>query len=382
MCKLMLICILAVAKTGWPETATIFPSKDNTLYESAAGNLSNGIGFHLFVGTTAGNNIRRCVLHFDLSTLPEGSIVSDAELILYMNRSKAGPNEINVHRLEADWGEGSSAGTRGQGAGGNATTDDATWLHARYPDNLWKREGGDFIQSPSANQTVTGIGEYRWSSGPLVADVQRWVDSPSENMGWILVGDESTAPTAKRFASRYNSNFVQRPHLVVDYAPPPANSAPSVQENVPSQQIAPGQTLSIALAPYFFDADGDTLRFTAYIEDPILATVSVSNDSLRITSLADSSGSTLILLTVKDGRGGTTSLEFSLSQQIIPPKPDLPGDFNGDRVVDFTDFFAFTDVFGTRIGDLQWNPTYDMDDDDDVDFDDFFIFAEYFGQRS
>ena len=378
---MMLICILAVAKTGWPETATIFPSKDNTLYESAAGNLSNGIGFHLFVGTTAGNNIRRCVLHFDLSTLPEGSIVSDAELILYMNRSKAGPNEINVHRLEADWGEGSSAGTRGQGAGGNATTDDATWLHARYPDNLWKREGGDFIQSPSANQTVTGIGEYRWSSGPLVADVQRWVDSPSENMGWILVGDESTAPTAKRFSSRDHSTSAQRPLLIVNYAPPLANSAPSVQKDLPSQQMTPGQTLSIALAPYFFDADGDTLHFTAHIDDPSLATVSISDDSLRITSLVNSAGSTSILLTVSDGRGGTTSLDFSLSQQIIPPKPDLPGDFNGDRVVDFTDFFAFTDVFGTRIGDLQWDPTYDMDVDGDVDFDDFFVFAEYFGQR-
>ncbi|MEC8646617.1 MAG: DNRLRE domain-containing protein [Candidatus Latescibacterota bacterium] len=381
MYKLVIICFIAVAKTGWPETATIFPSKDNTLYESSAGNLSNGIGFHLFVGTTAGNDIRRCVLHFDLSSLPEGSIVSDAELILYMNRSKAGPNEIKVHRLEADWGEGSSAGTRGQGAGGNATTDDATWLHARYPDSLWQREGGDFIQSPSANQTVTGIGEYRWSSDLLAADVQRWVDSPSENMGWILVGDESTAPTAKRFSSRYNSNSAQRPHLIVDYTSLPANSAPSVQEDLPSQQMAPGQTLSIALAPYFFDADGDTLRFSADIDDPSLATVSVSNDSLFITSLTDSAGSTSILLAVSDGRGGTTSLEFSLYQQITPPQPDLPGDFNGDRVVDFTDFFAFTDVFGTRIGDLQWDPTYDIDGDGDVDFDDFFVFAEYFGQR-
>ena len=200
-------------------------------------------------------------------------------------------------------------------------------------------------------------------------------------MGWILVGDESTAPTAKRFSSRENSASAQRPYLTVDYAPPPANNAPSVQEDLPSQQMAPGQTLSIALAPYFFDADGDTLRFSAHIDDPSLATVSVSNDSLLITSLTDSAGSASILLAVSDGRGGTTSLEFSLYQQITPPQPELPGDFNGDQVVNFDDFFAFTDVFGTRIGDLQWEPTYDMDGDGDVDFDDFFVFAEYFGQR-
>ena len=381
MYKLLLICILSVAETGWPETATIFPSKDNTLYESSAGTLSNGTGFYLFVGTTAANDIRRSVLHFDLSALPQGSLVSDAELVLYMNRSKAGPNEIGVHRLETDWGEGSSAGTRGEGSGGNATIEDATWLHARYPDGRWQREGGDFVQSPSAHQTVTDLGSYRWNGDLLTADVQRWVNIPAENMGWILVGDESTAPTAKRFSSRDHSTSVQRPLLIINYAPPLANNSPSVQKDLPSQQMTPGQTLSIALEPYFSDADGDTLRFTVHIKDPSPATVSVSDDSLRITSLVDSAGSTSILLTVSDGRGGTTSLEFSLYQQIIPPEPDLPGDFNGDQVVDFTDFFAFTDVFGTRIGDLQWDPTYDMDVDGDVDFDDFFVFAEYFGQR-
>ena len=145
--------------------------------------------------------------------------------------------------------------------------------------------------------------------------------------------------------------------------------------------MSPGQTLTIALAPYFSDADGDALAFTAQIDDASLASVAVIDDSLRITSLAEGTGSTTILLTASDGRGGTTSLEFSLSQQGTASAPNLPGDFNGDRVVDFTDFFAFTDFFGTRFGDLQWDPTYDIDGDEDVDFDDFFIFAEYFGQR-
>ena len=381
MYKLLPIALLPFVSISWGETATVFPSKDNTLYESSTGNLSNGSGFHLFVGTTAASDVRRALLHFDLSSVPPGSLVSDAELVLYMNRSKAGPNEINVHRMISDWGEGSSAGTRGEGAGGDATSDDATWIHARYPDIGWQQEGGDFVPSASAIESVTDLGAYRWSGDLLTADVQRWVDNSAANMGWILVGDESTAPSAKRFSSRDNSTSSQRPYLIVHYTLPPANSAPSVQRDPSPQEIAPGQTLTIALAPYFSDADGDTLAFTAQIDDASLAAVAVINDSLRITSLADSTGSTTILLTASDGRGGTTSLEFSLSQQGAASAPNLPGDFNGDRVVDFTDFFAFTDFFGTRFGDLQWDPTYDMDGDEDVDFDDFFIFAEYFGQR-
>ena len=88
MYKLLPIALLPFVSISWGETATVFPSKDNTLYESSTGNLSNGSGFHLFVGTTAASDVRRALLHFDLSSVPPGSLVSDAELVLYMNRSK------------------------------------------------------------------------------------------------------------------------------------------------------------------------------------------------------------------------------------------------------------------------------------------------------
>ena len=53
--------------------------------------------------------------------------------------------------------------------------------------------------------------------------------------------------------------------------------------------------------------------------------------------------------------------------------PGLLGDFNGDGLVDFADFFMFADAFG---GD---DPAYDLDQSGLVDFGDFFLFADAFG---
>ena len=54
----------------------------------------------------------------------------------------------------------------------------------------------------------------------------------------------------------------------------------------------------------------------------------------------------------------------------------LVGDFNGDGVVDFDDFFLFAAAFGSAA------PEFDLDPDGTVNFDDFFIFAINFGKKS
>jgi hypothetical protein len=54
----------------------------------------------------------------------------------------------------------------------------------------------------------------------MVADVQAWVDGAEGNFGWILVGDESTATTAKRFNSVQNLTVDNRPSLTIVFTPP------------------------------------------------------------------------------------------------------------------------------------------------------------------
>jgi hypothetical protein len=57
----------------------------------------------------------------------------------------------------------------------------------------------------------------------------------------------------------------------------------------------------------------------------------------------------------------------------------VDGDFSGDGIVDFSDFFSFADHFGTSVGDAGWDPAFDFDNSGEVDFSDFFRFADFFG---
>ena len=205
-----------------PSLAVIVEAvKDNTLYDSPAGALSNGSGQHFFVGTSGGNQIRRGVLAFDVEgALPPGAQLVSATLQLNMSRTSTGPVVLNLHRLTANWGEGASDASGNEGGGAPSATGDATWLHAFYTDTLWTTPGGDFVAQPSASQRVNGIAVYTWTSPELLADVQDWLTAPTNNFGWILVGNESSSTTAKRFDSRQSPTAPNRPKLILTYSLP------------------------------------------------------------------------------------------------------------------------------------------------------------------
>jgi hypothetical protein len=95
------------------------------------------------------------------------------------------PYIIELHRLLANWGEGTSQATREEGTGAPATLNDATWRHRFYDTIFWTTEGGDFSPTVSASQSVGPIGQYMWSSAQMVADVQSWLDNrPATSVGW------------------------------------------------------------------------------------------------------------------------------------------------------------------------------------------------------
>jgi len=201
---------------------TITPSKDNTLYETVAGTLSNGAGVYLYAGDTgpnAGDVLRRAVMAFDVAgSVPAGATIVGAILTLTVSRQQiATPVTINLHRLLADWGEGTSdAGSPG-GAGAASTTGDATWIHSFYNTANWANAGGDYSATVSGTQSVAGLGGHSWTSPQMTTDVQGWLDNPSANFGWIIIGDEATARSARRFDSRESPTPPARPQLTISY---------------------------------------------------------------------------------------------------------------------------------------------------------------------
>ena len=199
----------------------IIPSKDNTLYEydPAEGDHSNGAGFHFFAGENGMGELRRGVFAFDLAgTIPAGSTITAVSLTMNMSMTPAGAKTVELHKLLADWGEGTSHAPMGEGDGAPATSNDATWRHRFFDSVFWTMQGGDFSATVTASQSVGGVGQYTWSSAQMIADVQSWLDNPASNFGWLVLGDESAIATAKRFDTRESAS---PPVLTIQFIPGP-----------------------------------------------------------------------------------------------------------------------------------------------------------------
>ncbi|MCA1778137.1 MAG: hypothetical protein LC637_01780, partial [Xanthomonadaceae bacterium] len=182
------------------DSVALLPDRDNTLYERVEGDLSNGSGPGLFFGRTGPNAnmvLRRALVRFDLTSIPPGSSIQQASLSINVDMVPPGALAFDaaLHRMQSDWGESGSFAPGAGGGGAPAQPGDGTWLHRFYDNDFWTSPGGDFEPAPSATVAINGAtGSFRFDSGTdLVADVQEWVNQPSSNFGWVIVGDEATA---------------------------------------------------------------------------------------------------------------------------------------------------------------------------------------------
>ncbi|MCH8150287.1 MAG: DNRLRE domain-containing protein [Planctomycetes bacterium] len=219
------VFIFLAAPMVCADVVNLLPAKDNTLYQSG-NSLSNGRGAHFFTGRTAQLDPfsrRRAVIAFDIAgSIPNDATINSVTLRLFMSRSPTVATMITIlFPLDADWGEGTSNDSGGEGSGAPAAAGDATWANTFFPSDFWASAGGDFTAIPSGVAGVGGIGTYTWTGSQMVADVQDWLDNPTTNYGWILIGNESAPRTAKRFDSKDNTTASRRPQLIVDFSTSP-----------------------------------------------------------------------------------------------------------------------------------------------------------------
>jgi hypothetical protein len=221
---LAVFLLLAPPLVPWAraDVVTLPCALDNTLYESATGALSNGIGPTMFAGRTAQatNSRRRAVLFFNVAqSVPASATIVAVTLTLSMSQAATpGAQSIELHRVLASWGEGTSDAGPSGGSGAPATTGDATWKHRFFNTTSWSVLGGDFAAAASASQSVAVEGPYVWGSTPgMVADVQAWLSTPAVNQGWLLLGNEAVVSSVKRFETREAVDPLARPVLTITY---------------------------------------------------------------------------------------------------------------------------------------------------------------------
>ena len=242
------VLAFCAAHAVWADEITINPSQDNTLYEAAT-EKSNGAGDFFFSGHTAEANTnvnRRGLIEFDVaSAVPAGSRIDSVTLTLYMSRAvnAIGAKPFTLYDVTDSWGEGTANAPGNEGGGTAAAGNDATWHFRFFSTTPWTTIGGDFNNTPLAETDVFSINFYTWgSTDGMVASVQSWLDNPTANFGWILIGDEFTQESAARFNTRQNVDSSTWPVLDIQYTlaedlPPPPPTVPE-----------PGSLVMITLA--------------------------------------------------------------------------------------------------------------------------------------
>ena len=229
---------------------------DNTLIEGTPANLSLGAAYNFYAGRVGDNGeglLRRGLLRFDIaSSIPVGSTIVSVTVRLNVSQTQPGTFTVSLHRALSSWGEGASFAFGGGGA--IAIAPDATWTHRFWPDVLWTTPGGQFTAAASAAKPIGGVGGYNWTTtAALVSDVQSWVDQPSTNHGWCVVGNETTLQSAKRFDA--HENAANKPLLTVVYTPPALRPA-----DVNGDGIVDSADLGVLLAGWWTSdpaGDGD-----------------------------------------------------------------------------------------------------------------------------
>lgn len=248
-------------------------------------NAGRSEGFTVGRDNDGTGNIRRGLIRFDLSTVPPGSTVTSAILELTVKNvpSNGIDTEFSILRLLRDWGEGDKLAFRpGSGFRGEpATAGESSWNANLTGTENWSTPGAldDAAPTPSASTFVAGLGSYTWTNAGVQADVQRWVDQPHTNFGWLIVcEDELTPKTARLFGSREFTPNPEPPVLTVGFV-----ASPQVRLSEPMAWAGSNfqfTVLSVANTTNIVEVSTDVENPTAWSS---IGTVVPTNDTFVVT---------------------------------------------------------------------------------------------------
>lgn len=267
-----LAAILLVA-SAHALSITNFPVADTSLMEVAADHNNGGQEFVL-AGRTQNGPHARALYRFEFPNIPADATIQSVVLQLEVTRQPGDASAVNslfsLHRMLRPWGEGTNVATSNPGQGTPATAGEATWTHSFYPTNAWAEPGGaagiDYASGESSYQFIYSpdLSPYRFESTPeLVDDVQEWVSHPENNFGWMLIGNDDTIFTARRFNSREDTNA--QPALEISFILPAFHPARIDRAQRSGNQFnlsfvaLPGQSYTVEYRDSLSTADWQTL---------------------------------------------------------------------------------------------------------------------------
>ncbi len=337
LCGVAPAALLVWASPAEAAVANLTPVAD-TFINSGMTNNNAGKTAWFDAGTDGTGGVRRGLLRFDLSTIPAGSTITSAVVQLTATKVPANgavDSTFDLFRLLAGWNEGAKAGNNGA----TASTGEATWNDRMRGTGSWTTPGAkkDAAGTASASVAVTSAdnAKYSWSGSGLVADVQLWVDNPSQNFGWLLTSRaEGSHRSVRGFASRESGGTTGT--LVVNYTtpapppPPPPNVPPSVSITSPADGATFVSPASVTIQVAASDSDGTIAKVEFFDGSNSLGVDTTSPYSLAATLYPGTH--TLGAVATDNAAGTTIAGTVTVTVNTVPISDPIPAHIEKDQI--------------------------------------------------
>ncbi|MFC1507237.1 DNRLRE domain-containing protein [Thermoproteota archaeon] len=230
MAATLILCLVFSPQTVKATLTVIQPSNADTYLNSIQPNVNND-GYAVFNVGVSSSVITRGLVKFDLSSIPLGSTINTASLMLYGSGRSGDPTgrTYAVYRVTKDWVE-----------------NQATWNSYRT-GILWDTTGGDFSTDGASSTTVpSSIGW--WMTWDVTTIVKTWIEDGQPNYGFLILDLNEVVPDPTGFIGFDSKESIftdWRPILEIDWS----ESAPTVEPEPVGGHITPINKL-VVLAPY------------------------------------------------------------------------------------------------------------------------------------
>ena len=331
LCGIALMVLGIGVSVAGAEVANL-PVVADTFINSGNPNNNAGSTGWFDAGTDGVGGVRRGLFRFDLSSIPAGSTINSAEVQLTAVKIPgAGPvnSTFDLFRLLVGWNEG----TKGGNNGASASSGETTWNARLQGTSNWTAPGAksDALATSSASTSVdtTRNAIYSWSGPGLVADVQFWVDNPTQNFGWLLTSRaESSSRSVRGFGARQSGTNAGR--LVVNYDPPPVtNTPPAITIVSPVDGATFVSPANVMIEADALDSDGTITKVEFFDGASFLGSITSSPFVSTVTLYA---GTHTLTAVATDNRNETTTsapVMVEVNSVIIEdpiPEPIVKGD--------------------------------------------------------
>ncbi len=279
-CIAALLCMTAFVVPAMAANETFPADADAQIrWGDLPGNTNYGTQTSLYIresgnplGSSAGT-LYRCLIHFDLSSIPEGAMIESATLYGYMY-DRAGDREVGAYRVTDTWNESS-----------------VTWN-----------------TQPSVNTQPTssidpGSTANTWICWNVTQDVQAYADITA-NYGWMLAfTNESATSTLQKvqMGSREYSESTQRPYLNVTYTIPPLVLT-TIEVSPATASVAVNATKQFNATA--LDQNGAEMSGVSFAWTSSNETVGTVNQTGYFTALA--AGATTVTASAENASGTAT----------------------------------------------------------------------------